>query len=103
MKTPPYGYGDIDLPEPSEVQALLNQGSLSGAEMEVLEEYVSQSPEEWLREISREGCTNYLLPEEMVESGLCSLDEAVTAEKGYATAKVQRVEAILQNHGVFAF
>lgn len=89
---------DVELPSPDEIRRMLVDGGLTGTEQDVLTEYLTQSPAEWDAEIIRENCTHYLLAEEMAEEGMCSLEEAQKAEKGYAAELVIRVEGIFQNH-----
>ena len=89
---------ELDWPDQQEVRRLIDAGGLTGAEYEVLNEYLTQSREEWRREVSIEDAAKVLLPEEMDLHGICSEREAETAEHGYANALVDRVENILQNH-----
>lgn len=90
----------MDFPNHEKVWQLLNTCDLTGAEHEALAEYVTQDLPEWEREVMNEGTAQVMLSSEMVDLGICSQNEAITAESGYATSLIRRVNSILQNWGV---
>lgn len=86
-------------PDYDEVRRLIGAGGLTGgAECDALSEYLTQTCDEWEREVDRENAAKVFLSAEMEVLGFCSKSQAEAAEQGYAAALVKRVEAILQNH-----
>ena len=85
-------------PDTTRCEALLSTDELTGAEREALTEYLTQAPQEWVREVDLEEISGVYSKGDMLALDVCSQSEAEEAESGYATALVKRVVGILQNH-----